>query len=207
MLGLGGQRQEVLGARAGLAADPSGCAAQGMHNIHEFVAVYLVRVSQESLRSPSDLFAVRSLKRSSDVFACLKIRERRGDEREELVQGKGCPADPRKGAPAEIPSKLQKKPKSVIFQSIFVHSWPTPALFFFFSPHDFCGFFLPERAAGPGLQVRAVGFWQLLLYPHPVCQSPRVEQPGMSREQGSRAGHSLMGLVTNAGGSVWIVTL
>lgn len=158
MLGLGGQRQEVLGARAGLAADPSGGAAQGMHNIHEFVAVYLVRVSQESLRSPSDLFVVRSLKQSSDVFAYLKIRERQGDEREELVQGKGCPADLRKGAPAEIPSKLQKKPKSVIFQSIFVRSWPAPALFFFFSPHDFCGFSSRSARQGRGCRCERWDF-------------------------------------------------
>lgn len=74
-----------------------------------------VRVRQEPLRSPSDLFAVRSLKGSSDVFACLKIRGRRGDEREELVQGKGCPADPTKVAPTAIPSKLQEKAKSVNF--------------------------------------------------------------------------------------------
>lgn len=173
----------MLGARAGLAADPSGGAAQGMHNIHEFVAVYLVRVSQESLRSPSDLFAVRSLKQSSDVFAYLKIRERRGDEREELVQGKGCPADPRKGAPAEIPSKLQKKPKSVIFNPfLFILGLLLP--FFSFFPLMIFVVFPPGARGRAGAAGASGG-----ILAAPALSAPRVPEPacGTARdEQGAR---------------------
>lgn len=44
--------------------------------------------ASQELKGPSDLFVARSLKRSSDVFAYLKIKERREDKREEFVHGK-----------------------------------------------------------------------------------------------------------------------
>lgn len=44
--------------------------------------------ASQELKGPSDLFVVRSLKRSSDVFAYLKIRERQEDKREAFVHGK-----------------------------------------------------------------------------------------------------------------------
>lgn len=92
MLGLGRQRQELLGARIGphagsvAEAQQRECTAP-MHLWFSGVFLSKAGASQE-LKGPSDLFVVRSLKCASDVFAYLKIRERREDKREESVHGK-----------------------------------------------------------------------------------------------------------------------
>lgn len=103
-----------------LTLDPARRCCRGNAQ-HPYILFLSKAGASQELKGPSDLFVARSLKRSSDVFAYLEIRERQEDEREEFVHGKHRHAEPsthrdhRKVAPTEIPFKLLEKAKTMNF--------------------------------------------------------------------------------------------